>query len=591
MATAESTHSKYGKSVDMMTFRRCLALLVGLALAAADSDAAEPESAKNYQKYVVAADHPAASQAGLEVLQQGGNVVDAAVATSFALSVVRPDSCGIGGGGFMVIWNAETKSAVTIDYRERAPLAATRDMFVTKNKNGQKLSSRAGGAAAGIPGTVAGLCHAHKEFGKLPLATVLAPAIRLSEQGVLADEHAISAQRTALLLLALQRNGKERFAALYKQYLNSGRMWTKQDRIFSPQTDVLKRIAAQGRDGFYRGPVAEALLAVVAAQGGIWQREDLEQMDAVQRQPLSEKFGEDTVLTMPPPSSGGVALLESLNIIEAFERDHPQRKWLGDGPHNSAALHLVTEALKHAFADRAEYLGDTDFVSVPIARLTSRKYADKLAAKVDPSQTQPPEAYGRFEGKNDSGTSHFCVIDAEGNAVSCTETINTTFGSLVVEPKFGIVLNNEMDDFAAVPGKPNAFGLIQSEANAVAPGKRPLSSMTPTIVVRDGKAVYALGGSGGPRIISATLQVLLNMMRHGQDVQDAVAAPRFHHQWMPNALYVEGPLQKKLAGDLKSLGHKVRLQSAIAAVQAATRDKTGLRAASDPPQGGQPAGE
>jgi len=314
-------------------------------------------------------------------------------------------------------------------------------------------------------------------------------------------------------------------------------------------------------------------------------------MDAVQRQPLSEKFGEDTVLAMPPPSSGGVALLESLNIIEAFERDHPQHKWLDAGPHNSAAVHLVTEALKHAFADRAEYLGDTDFVSVPIARLTSRKYAEKLAAKVDSSKTQPPEAYGRFEGNNDSGTSHFCVIDAEGNAVSCTETINTTFGSLVVEPKFGIVLNNEMDDFAAVPGKPNAFGLIQSDANAVAPGKRPLSSMTPTIVVRDGKAAYALGGSGGPRIISATLQVLLNMMRHGQDVQDAVAAPRFHHQWMPNALYVEGPLQKKLATDLTALGHTVRLQNAIAAVQAATRDKTGLRAASDPRKGGQPAGE
>ena len=575
----------------MTTLIRCLALLVGLALATADTNAAEPESAINYQKYVVAADHPAASQAGLEVLQQGGNVVDAAVATSFALSVVRPDSCGIGGGGFMVIWNAETKSAVSIDYRERAPLAATRDMFVTKNKNGRKLSSRVGGAAAGIPGTVAGLCHAHKKFGKLPLAAVLAPAIRLSEQGVLADEHAISAQRTALFLLALQRNGKERFAALYQEYLNSGRMWTKQDRIFSPQTDVLKRIAAQGRDGFYRGPVADAMLAVVAAQGGIWQRKDLEQMDAVQRQPLSEKFGEDTVLAMPPPSSGGVALLESLNIIEAFERDHPQHKWLDAGPHNSAAVHLVTEALKHAFADRAEYLGDTDFVSVPIARLTSRKYAEKLAAKVDSSKTQPPEAYGRFEGNNDSGTSHFCVIDAEGNAVSCTETINTTFGSLVVEPKFGIVLNNEMDDFAAVPGKPNAFGLIQSDANAVAPGKRPLSSMTPTIVVRDGKAAYALGGSGGPRIISATLQVLLNMMRHGQDVQDAVAAPRFHHQWMPNALYVEGPLQKKLATDLTALGHTVRLQNAIAAVQAATRDKTGLRAASDPRKGGQPAGE
>ena len=581
----------YGSPQEMTVLRHCLVLMSAIALDATGAWAAEAEPAKVYQKYVVAADHPAASRAGLDVLERGGNVVDAAVATSFALSVVRPDSCGIGGGGFMVIWNAETQTSVAIDYRERAPMKATRDMFVTEDKNGRKLSSRVGGAAAGIPGTVAGLYHAHKKYGHLPWADVVAPAIRLAEQGVLADAHDIEIQQTVLLMLVLQRNARERFAPLYRDYLDSGRLLTTEDRIRSPQAEVLKLIAEQGRDAFYTGPVADALLAAVNEHNGIWVREDLEKMDAVERRPLHEDFAGNTILTMPPPSSGGIALLETLNILAAFERDHPQQQLPSGTPHEAAAVHLVAEALKHAFADRAEFLGDTDFVSVPVARLTSPKYAEQLAAKIDMSRTHSPEAYGRFQGSNDAGTSHFCVLDAEGNAVSCTETINTPFGCLVVEPKFGVVLNNEMDDFAAVPGKPNAFGLIQSEANAVAPRKRPLSSMTPTIVVRDGKAIYALGGSGGPRIISATLQVLLNLTRHGMDVQDAVAAPRFHHQWLPDALFVEQPLNETLSKELQTLGHEVRLQRNIAAVQAATRDENGLRAASDPRKGGQPAGK
>ena len=564
-----------------------LAVLSGVSRTAADGP--QPAQAA-YPHAVVVADHALASQAGVEVLKKGGNVVDAAVATSFALSVVRPDSCGIGGGGFMVIWNAGKREAVVLDYRERAPQAATRDMFAPR-ENTDPERSRKGPLAAAIPGSVAGLCFALEKYGSLDLKTVLGPALRLAREGVPLDRHARDTQRAALREFDAHPEYRRRFAALYDNYLNAGRPWTDADRFCSPQLKVLELIAERGPDAFYRGPVADALVTQSTRGGGLFTLDDLQQTAPVIREPLRATFDGLEILAVPPPSSGGIALIESLNMLSAGE-GHPlsRRRKPSEDWSSTTRLHLLAETLKHAFADRAEFLGDADFVNVPINRLTSAEYAAALAGRIDPKRTQPPEAYGSRVVPDDGGTSHFSIIDHDGNAVACTETINLAFGSFVVEPAYGIVFNNQMDDFSAVPGEPNAFGLIQSEANAVAPRKKPLSSMCPAIVLREGRAAYALGASGGPRIISATLQALINMTRCEMPPQQAVAAPRIHHQWQPDILYLEGPLNNVAGTALSALGHTVRRQDSPSACQAASRTENGLRGGSDPRKAGRPAG-
>ncbi len=569
--------------------------LMGIACAAESTARKERPAGSPQQVYhsvVVAADHPLASRAGVEVLRQGGNVVDAAVATSFALSVVRPASCGIGGGGFMLIWNAEKQQAVALDYRERAPKKASRDMFVdpADPKKARGDLSRKGHLAIAAPGSVAGLCFAQKHYGSLDLKAVLAPAIRLARGGIALDVHARNGQKSTLRSFAAHRDYRGRFGALYEKYLNNGTLWKPTDRFKSPQLTVLELIAAKGADGFYQGPVAEALVAESRRGGGLLTMEDLASTKPVVRQPVRGKFDRLDVLGMPPPSSGGIALLEILNMLAAYERTHPESRLEKLGHNSPEYLHLLTETMKHAFADRAEFLGDADFAHVPIQRLTSRRYAERLAARIDSRKTKPLKAYGRFLPVDDGGTSHFSIIDAAGNAVACTETINTGFGSYVVEPKFGIVLNNQMDDFAAVPGQPNLFGLIQSEANAVAPGKKPLSSMSPTIVLEDGKAVHVLGASGGPRIISSTLQVLLNLTRFRMTPAEAVRHPRIHHQWLPNTLSMEKGLIEQCREPLEQRGHVVQLQGSLAVTQAASRSPEGVCGASDPRKGGQAAG-
>ncbi|MEX2286426.1 MAG: gamma-glutamyltransferase [Planctomycetaceae bacterium] len=545
-----------------------------------------------YQHAVVAADHPAASAAGTEILRRGGNVVDAAVATSFALSVVRPASCGIGGGGFMMIWNAEKREAVAIDYRERAPQAATRDLF-TKPPDGQNQSSepsRKGALAVAVPGTVAGLCFAQREYGTLDLPSVLAPALRLARDGVVIEDHDLEAQKVTLADLAGQKGDMQRYEPLVRLYLNGGRPWKQGERFHSPQGRVLEIIASRGADGFYRGAVANAVVDELRRRGGIITLDDLAATKPVVRRALRGTIGRFEIVTMPPPSSGGVALLETLNILSAYERAQPARRLEQLGHNSPEYVHLLAEALKHSFADRAEFLGDADYTTVPVKRLISREYAAELAKRIDSEKTKPLEAYGRYQPVADGGTSHFSIIDAQGNAVACTETINTLFGSYVVEPTYGIVLNNEMDDFAAVPGRPNAFGLIQSEANAVGPGRKPLSSMSPTIVVEEGRAAYATGASGGPRIISAVLQVLINLTRFQMSPADAVAAPRLHHQWLPDVLEVEDPLFAKVAGALKQRGHAVVRPDDDALCQTVSRNRDGLRGASDVRGTGRPDG-
>lgn len=544
-----------------------------------------------YAHGAVAADHPLASRAGVEILKQGGNVVDAAVATGFALSVVRPASCGIGGGGFMVIWDAAKRRAVTIDYRERAPAAATRDMYIdpADPKKTRGDASRHGPLAIAVPCHVAGLCHALAKYGTLDLKTVLAPAIRLCEEGFVVDPHDRETQKEMLDDFRKRPEFRERYAVLYRLYLNSGREWGADERFHSPLGPVLKRIAANGPDGFYRGPVAEAIVTEMRRTGGLITLDDLASMKPTEREPLIARFpatlGDYELFTMPPPSSGGVALLETLGILEERQRRDGKAPAAG-----SPRVHVLVEAFKHAFADRATFLGDADYAEVPVARLVSEKHAAALAARIDPARTLPKEQYGRFAGPDDAGTSHFSIIDAAGNAVACTETVNTGYGSLVVEPQFGIVLNNEMDDFTAHPELPNAFGLRQSPANAVAPGKRPLSSMTPTILVRDGKAAFVAGASGGPRIITATTQVLLYMTRDGMTPEQAVRAPRVHHQWLPERLDLESGFDPEVAKQLTALGHIIRPIEESAVVQAVSRGPDGLRAFSDPRKNGRADG-
>ena len=539
---------------------------------------------------VVAADHPAASEAGVEMLRIGGNAVDAAVATSFALSVLRPASCGIGGGGFMVIWDAKKQEAVALDYRERAPAAARADMFA--DVNGDSLPESAsvrGGRAVAVPGTVAGLCFAAKEYGSLPLATLLQPAIRLALNPAPVDEHGASVANSTLEKLKKNRGYVDRFAELRRLYLNDGAVSHVGDKTQSPQWRVLYRIAKSGPAAFYEGEVARAIVDTVNRHGGIISMEDLRDAKPIVRKPINGQFHATTILSMPPASSGGIALLQTLQSLEQWEELHGRQ--LFDLGHNSARyVHVVSEAMKHAFADRAEFLGDSDFVDVPTERLLDVAYAAEIAGRIRSNETLPDHEYGRFFSSDDAGTSHFSVIDKDGNAVACTETINLTFGSFVVVPEFGIILNNEMDDFAARPGEPNAFGLIQSHANRVEPGKKPLSSMTPTIAVRNGRAVFSSGASGGPRIISSTIQAMLNHIIFRMKPSDAVSAPRFHHQWFPNRLYLESKLASSVGDQLKKFGHNVQPSGSLAANQSVSAEGGRLYGGSDPRKHGSPAG-
>ncbi|MEY3175833.1 MAG: Gamma-glutamyltranspeptidase precursor [Planctomycetota bacterium] len=567
-------------------------LLAALCVSVAPAQPRTDAGPHQYPRGVVAADHPAASAAGAKILKQGGNVVDAAVATSFALSVVRPASCGIGGGGFMVIWKAADQTAVALDYRERAPAQCTPELYANTQPSPAEALSVRGGLACGIPGTVAGLCLAAQRYGSLPLADLLQPAIELCEQGVPVDDHDIEVQTQTLEKLRRIPGYEQRFAVLIDLYLNKGRPWQHGDRFHSPQAPVLKAIARHGPAAFYEGAVAEAIVSTVRAEHGVLSGADLAGYQPSIREPLKGSFRGRTVLTMPPPSSGGVALLQSLQALEHWEKLSGTN--LETLRHNSPRyIHVVSEILKHAFADRAEFLGDTDFVKVPVTRLLSSRYAAHIAAQINPEGVLEPARYGRFFLNDDGGTSHFSVMDAAGNAVACTETINLAFGSFVVVPQYGILLNNEMDDFSAQPGKPNAFGLLQSASNGVQPGKRPLSSMTPTIVLEDGRAVISAGASGGPRIITATLQNLLNQMVFNLPPADAVSAPRFHHQWSPNELLLEKSLFENAAADLAKTGHQLRLSGGLAATQAtaaSTTTPTALLGGSDPRKHGSPDG-
>ena len=557
------------------------------------SRAASGGTANHFPTAAVAADHVIASEAGAEILRKGGNAVDAAVATSFALSVVRPYSCGIGGGGFMIIhFNNDPKHgtrSVALNYRETAPAAVGADFY---EKHPDPQASTRGGGAVAVPGTVAGLLYALEHFGTLDRATVMAPAIRAAEEGFLVDEHFRAANGELIKWFNEDDARKARFGFVWRRLLKEGQVKLG-DRVTLPeQAAALRLIAQNGADAFYKGRIAIEILHAVRRDGGPMRAEDLLSYKVEPVEPLRfDAFGH-TFLTMPPPSSGGVALAQALGILQRRHDD------IGRRANAPEYVHLVVEALKHAFADRARWLGDPAQVDVPVRELLSDSYLDARAAQIDPRRARDDlETYGTLP-PDDAGTSHFCVIDARGNAVACTETINLEFGSLLAVEKYGFCLNNEMDDFTTRRGQANAFGLVQSSRNLPAPGKRPLSSMMPTIVLdRSGRVVMIAGASGGPRIVTGTMQAMLDVLLFGMDASQALATPRFHHQWRPNTLLLERAWyavarEDGTAAALESRGHQVEPSGSVGNVQLIRRDKKTRTwdAACDPRKGGRPAG-
>ncbi|MEL7473900.1 MAG: gamma-glutamyltransferase [Planctomycetota bacterium] len=520
----------------------------------------------------VAADHPLAAEAGAEVLRAGGNAVDAAVATSLALSVVRPDACGIGGGGFMVIHLPDDPNhgrvSTAIDYREICPAAIGPDTYANW---GDPEASRRGGRAVAIPGTIAGLTHALNHYGTMERARVFAPAIRLAEQGFAADAHHV---RTAQSLVSYFNDDpirRTRFPLVWLRFMREGQIQIG-DRIELPeQAAILRLIADTGPDAFYQGSIADSIVASASADGGVLTHTDLSSYRVRETAPVRHRVGPFELMAMPPPSSGGVAVAQILDLAYRLEIDVPTTGWT-----DAASAHLLAECMKHAFADRARYMADPAFAHVPVDHMLNHDVLQAIARRIDRTKTMPAPSYGsRAPLTEDGGTSHLSVIDAWGGAVACTETINLAFGSLVGVRGAGFCLNDQMDDFTTVRGQRNAFGLVQSDANLPEPGKRPLSSMSPTILVDHKDQVVAVAGaSGGPRIITSTAQVLLRRLRANASATQAVRAPRLHHQWLPDRLDLEpgGEARETLASQLAVRGHAVSDREQVGAVQALFRD-------------------
>ena len=478
---------------------------------------------------MVAAEDAVAAEVGVEILRKGGNAVDAAVATGFAMAVTHPQAGNLGGGGFMLIALPARNKTIAIDYREMAPATATRDLFIGPDGEVDNEKARYSRASAGVPGTVAGLIHALETYGTMSLADILAPAIRLAQDG-------ITVPRGLAFELAGNVKRFEKDPSSVKYFLHpEGRPYAPGETLKQPDlARTLRSIATEGRRGFYEGPVADAIVAEMGAGGGLITAEDLKAYRVVEREPVRGNYRGFEVASMPPPSSGGAHLIEMLNILEGFD--------LKAAGHNSADyLHRLVEAMRRAYADRAEHMGDPDFWKVPVAGLTSETYAERLRNSIDLARASKSAdiSAGSPPAREGEQTTHFSVMDKDGNAVANTYTLNFTFGSGYSVDGAGFLLNNEMDDFSAKPGVPNAFGLIGGDANAIEARKRPLSSMTPTIVLKDGKPYIVTGSPGGSTIITVVLQVLLNMLEFDMNVMEATAAPRIHHQWLPDTVLTE----------------------------------------------------
>lgn len=504
---------------------------------------------------MVASVHELASRAGVEIMQAGGNAVDASVATGFALAVVYPQAGNLGGGGFMLIRNADGKTRF-IDYREKAPAAATATMYQDAQGNAMTDASVYGYKAIGVPGSVAGMVYAEKKYGKLTLQQVMAPAIKLAREGFpLAWEDA--------------RDFHDRHLAEYPEsrhvFQRDGNYYKQEEVFRQPElARTLERIAADPND-FYHGALARELAASIQKGGGLITADDLAHYEVKEREPVRGTYRGYEVITAPPPSSGGVALIEILNILEGFD--------LGKlGNRSSESMHLTLEAFRRAFFDRTEFLGDPDFTKIPVAQLIDKRYAAAWRETIDPkhasisknlrrpeifSQLEQDAALQPFPVRDTPHTTHYSVVDPEGNAVAVTTTLNDDFGSRVIAEGLGFLLNDEMDDFAAKPGTPNLYGLVQGAANAVGPDKRPLSSMTPTMVTKDGKLFLVLGSPGGSRIITTVANILMGVVDYGMNIQESVNAPRFHNQWLPDVSSVEQWFSPDTVRMLEQMGHKI----------------------------------
>jgi gamma-glutamyltranspeptidase / glutathione hydrolase len=537
-------------------------LFVGIALAlASTTPTIAQEQGRSFFKPSVAdsvhpviADHgmvvaqeKTAARIGGDILRRGGNAVDAAVATGFAMAVTYPRAGNLGGGGFMVIHSAERHEDVAIDYRETAPAATTAGIFLGVDGKPDIAKSRDSALGVGIPGTPAGLAMALDKYGsgKFTLAELLQPAIALARDGFPVTDDTADSLPESHPRLARWPGSAKIFSRPEGTPLREG------DTLI--QTDLaatLSAIAAQGPRGFYEGPVAEKLVKAIDEAGGMMTLDDLKSYQPSIRTPMRGTYRSYEIVSMPPPSSGGVVLLETLNILEGF----PMRD-LKQG--SAASLHIIVEAMRRAYADRARYLGDPAFVSAPVANLISKEYAANQRASIDPDHATPSSAIAAGPLREGSNTTHFSVVDNLGNAVSNTYTLNFSYGVGLVADGTGVLLNNELDDFTAAPGASNAYGLVGFEANLPGPGKRPLSSMTPTIVLKDGKPVLVTGSPGGSRIISTVLQVVVNVLDYDMDIAAAVAAPRLHHQWMPDEVRVERGFTEETLEALRARGHHV----------------------------------
>ncbi|HEY2377537.1 MAG TPA: gamma-glutamyltransferase [Gemmatimonadaceae bacterium] len=533
---------------------------------------------------MVASDAPLAGQAGIEIMRAGGNAVDAAVAVGFALAVVYPEAGNIGGGGYMVIHMVDGRAAA-LDYREIAPLAANRNMYLDAQGN---LTDKSiiGPLASGVPGAVAGLTSALAKYGTMPLATVMAPAIRYAEQGFIVD---------SAFSRSLSSNGRliGQFAG-QSAFLVDGNAVAPGTRLRQPVlARTLHRIAEQGAPGFYQGATAQAIADEMRRDSGIITTEDLARYHAVWRDPVVSSYRGYKLFTMPPSSSGGVTITETLNILEGYDSLSP----FGSARY----VHLLGSAYQRAFVDRNSQLADPAFYQVPIAKLTDKQYAARLRDGIPPMHATPTAEVERDmaalrpvepvkSGHEGTETTHYSVVDQAGNAVATTTTLNALFGSGVYVRDAGFFLNDEMDDFAAQPGKPNMFGLVQGEANAIQPGKRMLSAMSPTIVLdRDGSLLLVVGSRGGPRIITSTSQVILNVLDHHMILSDAMAAPRLHHQALPDTLRVErNGLEPAVMDSLRAMGYAVGWTGGIGLVNAIMKVKGGYEGMSDPRSSGEP---
>jgi len=508
---------------------------------------------------IVVSVHELASHAGVEIMQAGGNAVDAAVATGFALAVVHPAAGNLGGGGFMLVRMADGKTHF-LDYREKAPAAATRDMYLDAQGNVIEGASEIGYKSIGVPGSVAGMVYAEQKYGKLTLKQVMAPAIRLAREGyALSWGEARDLRRDKYL---------EKFAESRRIFQRDGNYYQPGEIFQQPDlARTLERIAAK-HDDFYHGALARELAAAMQKGGGLITADDLAHYEVKEREPIRGTYRGYEVISAPPPSSGGTVLLESLNILEGYDLAK-----LGD--RSAESIHFTTEAFRRAFFDRAEFLGDPDFAKLPVAQLIDKKYGAAWRESIDEAKAtaskdlKRPAIFSELEqyaaahpqplaNRESPHTTHYSVVDAEGNAVAVTTTINGWFGSRVTADGLGFLLNDEMDDFSAKPGVPNSDGLIQSEANAIGPGKRPLSSMTPTIVVHDGKPFLVLGSPGSSKIITTVANVLIGVVDYGMNIQEAVDAPRFHNQWLPDVLNVEKWFSPDTVQALQKMGYRVQ---------------------------------